>query len=261
MHHPLRQRHGAAEPARAKGGTGAVLRGRTEAPNFHDRLALSTSQHDGFLLFEDDAPYCLGWGAELPDECAALEIPDLDAAVGAAGDDARVVELQGCDAVVVGCEAVDGRVGRHGPDADGAVAAACDEGVAAELELADEGGVALENAEALAGGVVSGDWWQGIWEEGSLPVCGVPDAHARVETAGRDALAVKGDGVNLTEVPLESAETAALADAPYPSGGVVAAAYYQVAVYLETSDTTLVSYKNVFAVTSFDVPNAQSSVA
>ncbi len=86
---------------------------------------------------------------------ARLQIPDLDAAVRAAGHDTGFVELQAGDAVVVRGEAVDGRLVVERPDAHGAVGAAGDEDVAAHLELADEGGVALEDGFALA---VWGGW-------------------------------------------------------------------------------------------------------
>lgn len=90
---------------------------------------------------------------ELPHHLPGVGIPDLDAAVGSARDDAGVVELEGGDAVVVRGQPVDRGVGLEGPDPDGAVGAAGDEGGGAELELADEGGVALEDGDALAGEV------------------------------------------------------------------------------------------------------------
>ncbi len=42
-------------------------------------------------------------------------------------------------------------------------------------------------------------------------------------SAGGYSVAVKGNGINLTVVPLESVEAASLRDAPYLGGGIVAA--------------------------------------
>ncbi len=78
------------------------------SPHFHNRPLPTTSHDDGLLLLEHNAPNGFGGLAELSDQDASFDIPDFNATIAAAAYDARFVELQTCDAIVVGGEAVDG---------------------------------------------------------------------------------------------------------------------------------------------------------
>jgi hypothetical protein len=58
--------------------------------------------------------------------------------------------LEACDGVIVRAETVDAFEGREVKDDDSTVGAAGDEAVVGELELAYEGGVTLEEDDAVA---------------------------------------------------------------------------------------------------------------
>lgn len=116
----------------------------------HHSPVRPTSHDHRLLLLERHSPNRFGRRAQLPHQLAGLQVPDLDSPIATAGHDARVVELQARDAVVVGRKSVDGRFLFERPDPHGAVGAARDEDVAAHLELADEQGVALEDGFALS---------------------------------------------------------------------------------------------------------------
>lgn len=78
-----------------------VEHARRSETNLHDSLAASACHDHGLLLFEDNPPDRLSWLAKFTHLSTSLEIPDLDAAIAAARDNAGVVELQAGDAVVV----------------------------------------------------------------------------------------------------------------------------------------------------------------
>ena len=107
-------------------------------PHLHDSPPAPTCHDDTPLALERDSPHCFGRLAQFPYQVSVAGVPDLDAAVRATADDARGVELERCDAVVVRGETVDRAVGEEGPDAHGAVGATGYEGVSAELQLADK---------------------------------------------------------------------------------------------------------------------------
>ncbi len=116
----------------------------------HNSPIRPTGHNNRLLILKGHSPNRFGRRAQLSHQLARLQVPDLDSPIAAAGHDARVVELQARDAVVVGRESVDGRLLLERPDPHGAVGAAGDEDVAAHLELADEQGVALEDGFALS---------------------------------------------------------------------------------------------------------------
>lgn len=97
---------------------------RREVPYLHRRAAAATGHYHAAFALKGDAPDGFGRLAEFPDEDAGFKIPDLDAAIGTARDNAEFVELEGSDAVVVRGKTVDGIVGFQGPDTHGAVGAA-----------------------------------------------------------------------------------------------------------------------------------------
>lgn len=88
----------------------------------------------------------------------------------------------------------DGEVG-EGEGDDAAVGTTGDEEGGRELELADEGGVALEEGQTLAG-------------------TGVPDADGGVEPTAGYAFAVESHGIDLVEVTSEDVNTFASIDVP-----------------------------------------------
>ena len=135
--------------ARAFGAHLLLLLVRPKVPDLHYGPVAAAGHDDGGFVLERDAPYRFGGLAEFADQVARAEIPHLDAAVRAAGYDARIVELEARDAVVVRCEAVDGREGVERPHAHGAVGTTGYERGGGHLELADEGSVPLEDGEAL----------------------------------------------------------------------------------------------------------------
>lgn len=172
---------------------------RVRPPRLQTARSAQTLQHcrtdDTAIVAEDDAPDGLAGLGELADLAARLVVPELDAAVVAAGDDKLVVELEAGDRVVVGAEAVDALERGEAEDDHPAVRAAGDEDRVGQLELADERRVPLEQREAVAGP-------------------GRPNADGRVERAGRDAVAVEGDRVDLVEVAAEDELALARVDVP-----------------------------------------------
>lgn len=121
---------------------------RAEIPNLHDRATASARHNNALLAFERDAPDRFGGLAQLPGEGALAQIPDFDAAVGAAAHNAGVVKLEGGNGVIVRGEAVDCCVSGEGPYSDGAVGTASYKSRSTHLKLAYEGGVALEYGKA-----------------------------------------------------------------------------------------------------------------
>lgn len=81
----------------------------------HDCAPTSAGHDNSLFFFEDHTPYSFGWGAEFADECALLQVPDLNTSIASTTDDAGVVELQAGNTVVMCCESVDGLVGRQTP--------------------------------------------------------------------------------------------------------------------------------------------------
>lgn len=81
----------------------------------------------------------------------------------------------------------------------------------------------------------------------NLPIIWIPYPDTGVQAARRNLLAVKGNGINLTKMSRERAQTLALGYAPNLGCCVVAARNHDIAVYLKTSDTSLVSNKHMFA--------------
>lgn len=94
-----------------------------------------------------------------------------------------------------------------------------------------------------------------------LPVGHIPNPHTGIQTASRDSSTIKSHCVDLTEVALQCSETAAFADTPYPSSGVIAARHNKITMYFETSYTGLMAHKNVLANSAFDVPDTKSGVS
>lgn len=148
----------------------------------HHRPPRSIRHNYGLLLFKGNAPDRFRRLRQLAQLLSGAQVPDLDAPIAATADDARVVELQASHAVVMRGETVDGPHLRQGPHSYRTVGTAGHERIAAHLELADEGGVALKDGMALAR-------------------VRIPDAHTGVETACGDSFPIKGDGVNLAEMP------------------------------------------------------------
>ena len=121
---------------------------RRKPPNLHDRLATPRCHDNTPFTLEGDPPDRLGRLTQLPYQTTSCQIPDLDSTVRTTRNNARVVELEAGDAVVVGCKAVDWGVSFERPNADGAVGATGHERGGAHLELADKGGMALEDGLA-----------------------------------------------------------------------------------------------------------------
>lgn len=103
----------------------------------HNRPTPSIRHNNRLLLLKNDPPNRLSRLAQLSNQRTRAQIPDLDAAVTTTTHDARFVELEGRDAVVVRGQPVDRDVAVEGPDADGAVGAAGYEDGVAELDLPD----------------------------------------------------------------------------------------------------------------------------
>lgn len=90
----------------------------------------------------------------------------------------------------------------------------------------------------------------------NLPRGRVPNPDVRVKTARDDSLAIKGDGIDLAEMALQSLKAAAFRDAPYASKGIVATGYNNVTLNLKASNARLMANENVLAKTSPDIPDA-----
>jgi len=173
-----------------------------EVPNLHDGSSTPAGHHHRRLALECNSPDSFRRLAQFPDQLAGTKIPHLDSAVRATGYDSGLVELEARDAVIVGGEAVDGRERVEGPDADRTIGSAGHECGGRHLKLADEGCMALEDSQTL-----SVSWSVNSVENakpkiGSLPVNRVPYPDACIQTACGDPVAIKRDGVDLTEMPL-----------------------------------------------------------
>jgi hypothetical protein len=94
-----------------------------------------------------------------------------------------------------------------------------------------------------------------------LPVCGIPDPDAGVQTPGSNLLAVEGNGINLTKMSCKSAQALPFRYAPDFGCGVVATRYYNIAMDFEAPDASLMADKYMFAYTLFEVPNAERCVS
>jgi hypothetical protein len=122
--------------------------------------------------------------------------------------------LEAGDRVVVGAEPVDAFEGREAEDDDAAVGAAGDEDRVGELELADERGMPLQEGEAVAvhGGQATRGTLTSA--SARAPSSSRPDPDGRVEGTGGDTLAVKGDGIDLVKVAPEDKEALSRVDVP-----------------------------------------------
>ena len=89
----------------------------------------------------------------------------------------------------------------------------------------------------------------------------VPDAHACVQTASRDPLSVKGDGVDLAKVAVQCAQAPSLRNAPDPGRRIVTARNYNIAVDLQAPDAGQMANKNVLAESSLDIPYPQRGIS
>lgn len=95
----------------------------------------------------------------------------------------------------------------------------------------------------------------------NLPIVRIPYPDTGVQTARRNFLAVKSNRIDLAEMSRKGPQALALGYAPDFCSRVVASRHNNIAVYLETPDTSLVSDENVFAKTLVQVPNAKCGVS
>jgi hypothetical protein len=89
----------------------------------------------------------------------------------------------------------------------------------------------------------------------NLPIIRIPYPYTRIQTACRYFFPIKSNGVDLTEVACERTQTFAFRDAPNLCGCVVTAGYNEIAMYLKTADTGLVTDENVLANSLLEIPD------
>lgn len=73
-------------------------------------------------------------------------------------------------------------------------------------------------------------------------------------------MAVKGNSVNLAVMPLESMKAPSFRNTPDSGRGIVTTRYDDITLDLQTSDTRLMSNKNIAAVACPDVPNPKRGI-
>ena len=89
---------------------------------------------------------------------------------------------------------------------------------------------------------------------------GIPDAHARIQAPGGNLLAIKSNGVNLTEMPGQCPQTLSTLDTPDLGCGIVATRDDEVAVDFETTDAGLMSVQNSLQLSGHEVPDAEGRI-
>jgi hypothetical protein len=99
----------------------------------HDSPAILQCHRDTLLIFKSHTPDSFGVCDKIADKIPRLEIPNLDPTIAAAADNPRVVELQACDAVVMGGKAVNGAEPFERPYSHGSITTAGDQSVATHL--------------------------------------------------------------------------------------------------------------------------------
>lgn len=119
------------------------------SPYLHDSATLSQRQGDALFVPKCNPPNCLSLSEQLADKVASLQIPNLNTTVTSATDDASVVKLQACDAIVVGSQPVYGTHLLQGPDTHRPIGSTRNERVTTHLQLPNERCVALEDSKAL----------------------------------------------------------------------------------------------------------------
>lgn len=90
----------------------------------------------------------------------------------------------------------------------------------------------------------------------NVPIVWIPYSDTCVQAACRDFLPIKGNRVDLAEVPCEGTQALALGYTPNLRCCVVAARHDNITVYLEAPYASLVANQNVLAQTFLEVPNA-----
>jgi hypothetical protein len=105
--------------------------------HLHDCTTLSQGQGNTLLVFKCDSPDGLALCNQFPNEVSGLEIPDLDSTITAATHDSSIVKLQTSNAVVVGCETMDGTHLFQRPNPDRSIRSTSHQGVSAHLQLAN----------------------------------------------------------------------------------------------------------------------------
>jgi hypothetical protein len=119
--------------------------------------------------------------------------------------------------------------------------------------------VTLENCQAFT---VKCQWLASSYIlEKNLPIRNIPDTDASIQTACSNALSVKGNGIDLTEVTLQRPETSSFTNAPDSRCGVVTSGDDQISVDFETANTCLMTHEYVFALALLNIPDAKSGVA
>lgn len=93
------------------------------------------------------------------------------------------------------------------------------------------------------------------------PILWVPNPNTGIQTAGCDTMPVKGNSVDLREMPGKRSQTSPFRDAPNPRRRIVAARNHNVPFDLQTSHTRLMAYQNILAESALDVPYPQCCVS
>ena len=96
---------------------------------------------------------------------------------------------------------------------------------------------------------------------GHLPIIGIPDTHAGVQTTRSNPHTIKSYCVDLTKMALESAEALSSGYIPYLRRRVVASRNDEIAMDLQASNTSLVAHQDAARGTRRYVPDPQRSIA
>ena len=100
---------------------------------------------------------------------------------------------------------------------------------------------------------------QCFWD--NLPSMSIPDTDAGIKTSRNNPVPVKGDGINLAEMPGQSVQALSLGDAPDLRSGVITTRHHYITSDLQAPNASLVPDKNVPADALTNVPDPQRRVA